>query len=334
MRTVRRLWTGLRALVQKERAERELGDELNAYLDETIEQYVSAGMSPDAAVRAARREIGNITAIKDSVRDVGWESHVERVWQDMRYAVRTLRRSPAFTMTALVILALGIGATTAVFSLINGLLVRELPVTDPHQLVTISSPNGIRQGRLAGFGWSYPMWERLRDRAQAFDGAFVWMPQRLNLATAGDMELVDVVVTTSDFFSTLGVRALLGRTFTADDDRRGGGHDGPATVISHAFWHRHLAGAPDVIGMPLVIEGVPFTIVGVTPAGFVGVEVGRSFDIALTLGTEPIIRNGAAIDEPSAFGLIPMLRLKSGQTIDRGVDLIVSIQREFPRREG
>jgi predicted permease len=232
-------------------------------------------------------------------------------------------------MTAIVTFALGIGATTAVFSLINGVVLRELPVKDPHRLATISSHIAIRQGRLAGFGWSYPMWERLRNRAQAFDGAFVWMPRRLNLAERGEMQLVDAVVTTSDFFSTLGVRAMLGRTFTASDDRRGGGPDGPVTVISHAFWHRHVAGARNVIGMPLVIEGVPFTIVGVTPPSFVGVEVGRSFDVALTFGTEPMIRNGAAMDQPHAFGLIPMLRLKPGQTLEGATESIRALQPEI-----
>jgi hypothetical protein len=156
------------------------------------------------------------------------------VWQDVRYAVRTLRRAPAFTGTAIATLALGIGATTAVFSLIGGLVLRELPVADPHRLVTISSPTAVAQGRLAGSGWSYPMWERLRDRAPAFDGALAWMPQRLNLAQGGEMRAADVVVTTSDFFSTLGVRAMLGRTFTASDDGRGGGADAddPATLIA------------------------------------------------------------------------------------------------------
>ena len=192
-------------------------------------------------------------------------------------------------MTAILTLALGIGATTAVFSLINGLLLRELPVRDPHRLATISSHLAIGQGRPAGDGWSYPMWEGLRDRAQAFDGAFVWMPQRLNLGAGGEMQLVDGLVTTSDFFSTLGIRAALGRTFTISDDRRGGGPEGPVSVISHVFWQRHLRGVGNVIGSSVIIEGVPFTIVGVTPPGFVGVEVGRPFDIALTFGTEPVI---------------------------------------------
>jgi predicted permease len=173
------------------------------------------------------------------------------------------------------------------------------------------------------------MWERLRDRAQAFDGALAWMPQRFNIAGCGEMQLADAVVTSSDFFRTLGVRAMLGRTFTASDDRRGGGPDGPVTVISHAFWQRHLAGARDVIGLPLVIEGVPFTIVGVTPAGFVGVEVGRSFDLALTFGAEPMIRDGAAIDQPNAFGLIPMLRLKPGQTLEAATESIRALQSEI-----
>jgi predicted permease len=265
---------------------------------------------------------------KEAIRDIRM-TWIDSMWQDVGYAVRTLRRAPAFTLTAIVTLALGIGATTAVFSLINGVLLRELPVKDPHRLATISSHLAIRQGRPAGDGWSYPMWEGLRDRAQAFDGAFVWMPQRLNLAKRGEIQLADGVITTSDFFSTLGVPALLGRTFTAGDDRRGGGRDGPVTVISHAFWQRHLAGAPNVIGMSQVIEGVPFTIVGVTPAGFVGVEVGRSFDVALTFGTEPMIRNGAAIDQPNAFGLIPMLRLKPGQTLEAATDAIRALQPEI-----
>lgn len=246
--------------------------------------------------------------------------------QDFRYAARTLRRAPSFSLTVIVTLALGIGATTGVFSLINGLLLRELPVKDPHRLVTVSSQVAVGQGRLAGSGWSYPMWERFRERGQAFDGAFAWMPQRFNLGRGGEMQLAEGVITTSDLFNTLGVPAALGRTFTASDDQRGGGSDGPVTVISHAFWKRHLEGAGDAIGMPLVIEGVPFSIIGVTPAGFAGVEVGRSFDVAITFGAEALIRSGAAIDQPNAFGLIPMLRLKPGQTIESATTSLRDLQ--------
>ena len=305
-----------------------MDDELAFHIEMETQANVGRGLSPMEARRRALRDFGGVDQTKEAIRDIRM-TWLDSMWQDVRYAVRTLRRAPAFTITAIVTLALGIGATTAVFSLINGVLLRELPVKDPHRLATISSHIAIRQGRPAGSGWSYPMWEGLRDRAQAFDGTFAWMPQRLNLANRGEMQLVDGLIMTSDFFTTLGVSAMVGRTFTASDDRRGGGPDGPVTVISHAFWQRHLAGARNVIGMSLVIEGVPFTIVGVTPAGFVGVEVGRSFDVALTFGTEPMIRNGAAIDRPNAFGLIPMLRLKPGQTLEGAMESLRALQPEI-----
>jgi putative ABC transport system permease protein len=323
-----RIVTNIRKLVQRRRVGHEMDDELAFHIEMETQANVGRGLSPMEARRRALRDFGGVDQTKEAIRDIRM-TWIDSMRQDVRYAVRTLRRAPAFTMTAIITLALGIGATTAVFSLINGVLLRELPVKDPHRLATISSHLAIRQGRPAGGGWSYPMWEALRDRAQAFDGAFVWMPQRLNLAKRGEMQLVDGLITTSDFFSTVGVPAMLGRTFTTSDDLRGGGPDGPVTVISNAFWQRHLAGARDVIGMFLIIEGVPFTIVGVTPAGFVGVEVGRSFDVALTFGTEPRIRNGAAIDQPNAFGLIPMLRLKPGQTLEGAIESIRALQPEI-----
>ncbi len=245
---------------------------------------------------------------------------------DVRYAIRTLRKSPGFTAVAVLTLALGIGATTAVFSLVNGVLLHELPVKDPQRLVTISSQSAISQGRPAGNGWSYPMWSRLHDRQQAFDGVFAWMPAALNIATHGDMQIVAGLITTSDFFKTLGVPAARGRTFTAGDDRRGGGPDGPVAVVSDAFWQDRLLGAGNVVGAGLPIEGVPFTIVGVTPAGFSGVDVGHAFDVALTFGEEPLIRKGAAIDEPNGLALIPMLRLKSGQTLEGATASIRALQ--------
>lgn len=246
--------------------------------------------------------------------------------QDLRYASRTLRRAPSFSLTVIATLAFGIGATTGVYSLINGLLLRELPVKEPHRLVTVSSQAAMAQGRLAGSGWSHPMWERFRERGQAFGGAFAWMPQRFNLGSGGEMRVTEGIVTTSDLFDTLGVPAALGRTFTTDDDRRGGGSDGPVAVISHAFWTRRLNGTGDVIGSPLVIEGVPFSIAGVTPPSFTGVEVGRSFDVAITFGAEALLRSGAAIEQPNAFSLIPMLRLKPAQTIEAATNVIRDLQ--------
>jgi putative ABC transport system permease protein len=254
---------------------------------------------------------------------------LDALTQDVRYALRGLRRAPVFATTAILTLALGIGATTSIFSLINGLLLRALQVEEPHRLATISSATAIQRGQLAGFGWNYPMWERFRDRAHAFAGAFAWTPRRLNLGQGGETDIVEVLVTSSDFFSTLGVRPALGRTFAASDDQRGGGSDGPVTVVSHAFWQRHLAGASDVIGAPLAIAGVSFTVIGVTPACFVGVEVGRPFDVALTFGAEPLLGGAAFIDQQSAFGLIPMVRLKADQTLASATAAISVLQSEI-----
>jgi putative ABC transport system permease protein len=319
----------LSGTLQRGRRDADLEEELRLHHEMAAEAASRRGLDDQAAQRAARLAGGRASQTMEALRDQRGVPFLDTLAQDVRYAVRSLRRAPAFTITVILTLAVGIGATTSIFSLINGLLLRALPVTDPHRLMTISSDTSINLGLLAGRGWNYPMWDRFRDRAQAFDGAFVWMPRRLNLGQGGEMQLVDSVITSGDFFSTLGVRAVLGRTFTANDDRRGGGPDGPVTVISHGFWQRHLAGAGNVIGTPLVIERVPFTIIGVTPPGFVGVEVGRSFDVALTFGMEPMVSQGAAIDQPGAFGLIPMVRLKAGQTLETATAAIRALQPEI-----
>jgi predicted permease len=242
---------------------------------------------------------------------------VQDLRADVRYALRQMRRAPAFAATAVATLALAIGANTVIFSLVNGLLLRELPVRDPQRLVTVSSAASLAQGYPAGYNG--PMWDAIRQQAGAFDGALAWSgigPSaiRFNLAPRGETDLVDGLFVSGEFFTTLGVPALLGRTFTAADDARGGGAEGPAAVISHGLWQRRFGGAADVIGRPLLVDGVPFTIAGVTPPGFLGVEVGQAFDVALPLGAEPLLHG-----KDSWLGirfLAVMLRLKPGQSLD------------------
>jgi putative ABC transport system permease protein len=245
---------------------------------------------------------------------------------DLRLSIRALRSSPIVSGVAALSLALGIGANTAIFSLVNSLLLRALPVVEPQRLVTISSDLGIRLGFRAGLGWSYSMWDQLRQRAQAFDGALAWSPQRFNLAAGGETQPVNGLVASGEFFTTLGVKAALGRTFTIADDVRGGGPDGPVVVISDGLWRRRFDGAPGIIGTPLVVEGVPLTIVGVTPPGFLGLDSGRAFDVALPLATEPLIHKGALIDQPESLQLFVMLRLKPGQSIDAATRTLRALQ--------
>jgi putative ABC transport system permease protein len=245
---------------------------------------------------------------------------------DFRLSIRALRASPIVSLVAALSLALGIGANTAIFSLVNGLLLRALPVAEPQRLVTVSSDKAINLGFKAGLGWSYAMWDGLRQRSQPFDGALAWSNQRFNLATGGEAQPVEGLVTSGDFFTVLGVKAALGRTFTAADDVRGGGPNGPVVVISDGFWRRRFGAASNIIGTPLAIEGVPLTIVGVTPPGFLGLVAGQAFDVALPLSTEPLVRKRALIDSPEAFVLFVMLRLKPGQSIGAATETLRALQ--------
>ena len=253
--------------------------------------------------------------------------------QDFRLAIRALGAAPIVSVVAVLSLALGIGANTAIFSVVNGLLLRPLPVTDPHLLTSVSTDRAIGLGFKAGLGWSYAMWDRLRQHVgdsgsdSSFAGALAWSPQRFNLAPGGETQEVDGLVTSGSFFTTLGVPARLGRVYTAADDVRGGGPDGPVVVISDSLWRRRFAGAPNIAGTTLVVERVPFTIVGVTPPGFFGVEVGRGFDVAMPLGAETLIRGKRAlVDQPGNFQLFVMLRLKAGQSLDAATAIVRSLQ--------
>ena len=225
---------------------------------------------------------------------------------DVRLAVRQLRASPLVSAVAILSLALGIGANTAIFSIVNSLLLRPLPVREPQQLVTLT------QG-----SWTNPIWEQIRDRPQLFDSAFAWSEARFNLASGGEAEFVDGIWASGGLFETLGVSAILGRTFTSVDDRRGGGPDGPVAVIGYEFWQRRFGGAADVVGRTLNVERVPFTVIGVTPPDFFGPEVGRTFDVAIPIGDEPIIRGqGSWLDERSSWWLSIMARLRPDQSLD------------------
>jgi putative ABC transport system permease protein len=247
---------------------------------------------------------------------------------DLRMAIRALRAAPVVSAVAILSLALGIGANTAVFSVVNGLLLRPLPVEAPERLVTVSSDFAVRNGFKAGLGMSYAMWRQFEARADAFDGGFAWSPAVLDLSQGGEMQPANALLTSGGFFQTLGVRALIGRTFTPADDVIGGGPEGPVVVISHGLWQRRFDGAPDVLGTPLAVNGVSCAIIGVTRPGFFGIEVGQPFDIVLPLGIDPLIRGGGSLHNPASLMLTVMLRLKSDQSLDTAAAMLRTIQPE------
>jgi putative ABC transport system permease protein len=183
--------------------------------------------------------------------------------QDLRVAVRSLRITPIVTAVAGLSLALGIGANTAIFSLVNSLVLRALPVVEPQRLAIVTSGTSVTPDL-----WTYAAWEELQQRPQLFAGSIAWTRRLFNLVPTGEVRLVEGLFVSGDFFRMLGVPALLGRTFTAADDVRGGGPDGAVAVISYPFWKSQFGGATSAIGAQLTVDLKPFTIVGVTPPNF------------------------------------------------------------------
>jgi putative ABC transport system permease protein len=239
----------------------------------------------------------------------------------IRHAVRALLATPVVTGVAVLSLALGIGANTALFTLVNTLLLKPLPVREPDRLAL------LEQGEHPGTSWTNPIWEAVRGHESLVDGAFAWSSTRFNLSKGGQTEFIDGVMASGRYFEVLGVPAELGRTFTAADDRRGGGPNGAVAVISHGFWQRRFGGTADVLGRQLTLDTVPFTIVGVTPAWFTGVDVGQSFDVAVPLATEALIRGvESALDRRSTWWLSIMVRLKPADRVGDAAARIRHVQ--------
>jgi predicted permease len=242
----------------------------------------------------------------------------------LRDAFRSLRAAPVVTGVAILSLALGIGANTAMFSILDSLLLRSLPVKDPERLAMVGI---LPDGRNS---WTNPIWEAIRDRPELddlYDGALAWSSTRFNLAQSGQAEFVDGLWASGGYFDVLGVPAILGRTWTPADDARGGGPDGAVAVISYGFWQRRFGGAADVIGRSITVERVPFTIVGVTTPEFFGLDVGRTFDVAIPIGTEPLIRGKeTGLDRRSWWWLNVMVRLRRDQSIDQATAALRGVQ--------
>ena len=302
-----------------------LSDEIRAHLELLTSDYVRQGMSLEDARIAARRRFGGVEQVKEEYRDQRGVSWLEDLGRDVRHAFRTLGSAPGFSIVVVLTLALGIGANTAIFTVVNSLLLRTLPVVEPERLAVLAPGDGVgRELRT----WPHGVWEQIQLRSGLFDGvAASSMSQSLSLSNAGgDSETVEGVFVSGDFFNSLGVSPLIGRTLTTDDDVRGGGREGPVAVISAALWQRRFGGAPGVVGAPIVIDRIPFTVVGVTPSEFLGTEVGRTFDVAIPIGTEPLMRGQDSTIDNRGYWLRIMLRLKRDQSPGAATAFLRSVQ--------
>jgi predicted permease len=282
MSRVNRLIAGLVALLRRRRTDQELDAELGAYLDASIEQKVHDGLSREAATRAARIELGSLDAVKERTRDVGWQTHVESMWRDVRYAARALRRSPTFAVVAALILTLGIGANTAIFSVVNAVWLRPLPVDRPGELISLSVLSADGNDAL----FSYAAFRQFATEATSAADPIAASSARPDaISIDGPPEPVVYKWVSGSYFTTLGVHAALGRTLMDSDDRLPRGL--AIAVLSDAYWARRFGRSAAVLGRTFRFKGAAFTIVGVAESPFRGETAGEAPDVWMPLTSQP-----------------------------------------------
>jgi putative ABC transport system permease protein len=306
-------WFG--RLFNKQKLETELQKELRFHLDKQAADHRRAGLDETEARRAAQVQFGGAEQISEQCRDARGTLWLEAIFKDVRVAVRSLCKSPGFTIAAVGTLALGIGANAAIFQLIDAVRLRTLPVKNPEELAQVQLVNtaGRRGAQASAYpALTNPLWERFRDTQDAFSGVLAWWGNNFNLGNGGDSRNANGLFVSGDFFRVLGVQPLLGRVFSAGEDRRGCGL--PGAVISYAFWQRELGGEPSVIGRKLMLNFQPVSIIGVTPANFSGLEVGRSYDVAVPICSQAALwTTGNWLDEGTVWWLNVMGRLRPGE---------------------
>jgi predicted permease len=281
MARLRRFIGGLKELFRGERRERELDEELQAYLESSIDAKVRSGMTREHARRAARVELGSIEAVKDHTRDAGWETAVEQVWRDVRYAARTLRKAPAFAAVVVLTLTLGIGANTAIFSAVNAIMLRALAAEHPDELVSLTAlyPNGKEP-------FSYAAYRRLAaDGTHLVDALAASTARRDAITIDGPPETVDLKWVSGNYFTTLGVLTAIGRPLLASDDLQPPGV--AVGVISDTFWARRFGRDSSVVGRSVRFRGTVFAIVGVARRGFASETPGETVDLWMPLSAQP-----------------------------------------------
>ncbi len=296
---------------------RDLDEEIEAHLRMAVRDRVERGESPEQARAAAAKEFGNVPLVKDVTREIwGW-GWLERVGQDLQYALRQLRKSPGFTFAAVATLALGIGANTAIFELLDAVLMQALPVRNPQELAEVRI---VDMDKARGsFNIAYPavtnpIWEKLREDHLGFSGIAAWGGTGFSLDSGGDARYANGLWVSGDFFHVLGVNAIRGRVFSAEDDHLGCGL--PGAVISYGFWQREFGGAP-ALGRKLMLNDRPVEIIGVTPANFFGVEVGRAFDVAVPVCSQPSLEAFNRLDTSTMWWLSVFGRLDPSWSVEK-----------------
>ena len=304
----------------------ELDAELESHLEMLADEKAQRGLPPDEARRQAMLELGNNTRIREEYRHQAGLPFLEVLWQDIRYALRILYKSPGFAAVAIVTLALGIGANSAIFSLVNGVLLRPLPYSHPEQLVSVFSSNSSKG--LPNFGTSPPDFRTLREKNRTLAGLSAEYGEALNLTGTDQPERVQGLVVSSDYFTTLGVMPALGRNFLPEEEKWGAHHE---VILSNEFWRTHLNADPDISGKPLTLDGEVYTVIGVMPAGF---YVQRPVQIWLPMAWKPKDN----FDTHNNYFLSMVGRLRPGVTQAQALsdlnEIMLGIAEQFPENQG
>ncbi len=318
----------LRNMFRSEGLSSELNREVEFHLAERIDELVASGMSEEEARREARLRFGNPTLQQERTRERDILPWLESFWADVRYALRSMRSSPGFALVAILSLGLAIGANTAIFSLIDAVMLRSLPVTRPEELVRVTTP-----ARAGGLGegsdnFTNPLWEELRDRQGVFSGVFATGEESFDVGEGGASREVAGEWVSGAYFSTLGVRPEAGRLMVPADDVRG---CAPVAVLGYGYWSNAYGGNPGVVGSTVSLNGHPFEIIGVAASSFSGMQVGRAVDVYVPLCTMSIVRGGSdALDDRRSWFLYVFGRLKPGMTAeDAGQQLAALAPRVF-----
>ncbi|HSE47285.1 MAG TPA: ABC transporter permease, partial [Gemmatimonadales bacterium] len=257
----RQLSHGVRTLINRSAADQDIADEVQDYYERSVASHRAEGLSPEAAARAARMELGSVAHVKEEVRSYGWENWIEATVADLRYAARRLRSSPGFTTVTILTLAVGVGATTAILSVVNRIVFHPLPYPSPERILMVWDI-GVGNSRLDG---TFGTYRELAERSRSFESMATAKPWQPTLNGGAEPEMIDGQRVTAGYFSALGVKPILGRDFEAVEDRA----DGPRVVIlSDGLWRRRFGADPTIVGRTITLSDNPYLVAGVMPKGF------------------------------------------------------------------
>jgi predicted permease len=318
-------------LFRREHHNREIDAELRHHIDSHAEDLIRTGMPRAEALRQARIALGGLERAKEECRDAIGVSLIESFLQDLRFGLRMLRKNPGFTAIAVLTLALGIGANTAIFTLIDAVLLKSLPVKDPKSLVLLEWANPAGEGKvhlwMDGSGWddhgrtvgtpfSYPIFEQIRARSQSLADIFALadLGATVNVVADGEPGLARGQLASSGIFTTLGLKPAEGRFFEESDDRPGAA---PVCVISYGYWQSRFGGDAAIAGKSITVAGVPFTVIGVMPQGFSGMQAGTDVQLWVPITMQPLVepdldRKVSMFTAADHWWLIIVARLKPG----------------------